>query len=118
MNRFDCEFKEVLGAAIPLISHDRQVVIESNLSPHEGVNLLRDLKCFLRSCHRVVLSLRAQLFRGFVITAVMRGSGSSVGVGREDMQVRRIIIFALGHCVLLLQGNFPPDVSASLPQAI
>ena len=51
MSRFDCEFKEVCEAALPHISNDRQVVIESTLSPHRrGLDLLCNLKGFLRSC--------------------------------------------------------------------
>jgi hypothetical protein len=45
------ELNVVLGAAIQRVSHDRKVVIESDLSPHRDLILLRDLKCFLRSRH-------------------------------------------------------------------
>jgi hypothetical protein len=51
MRRLDCELKVLLGAAILRASNHRKVVIEGDLSPHEGVNLLRDLKGLLRSFH-------------------------------------------------------------------
>jgi hypothetical protein len=37
-----------------------------------------------------------------VIATVVCGCGGSVGVGCVDMQVRCIVIFALGHCALHL----------------
>jgi hypothetical protein len=40
-----------------------------------------------------------------VIASVVCGSGSSVGVGCVDMQVRCGVIFALGHCVLHFPGT-------------
>jgi len=51
MTWFDCNFKEVFKAAIPRVSHDRRVVIENGLSLQRGVDSLRDLKEFFRSCH-------------------------------------------------------------------
>jgi hypothetical protein len=51
MRRLNFEFKEALGAAILNVSHNRQVVVENDLSPQVGVDLLRDLKCLIRSCH-------------------------------------------------------------------
>jgi len=38
-----------------------------------------------------------------VIASVVRGRSGSVSVGCVDMQVRRGVIFALGHCVHHLQ---------------
>jgi hypothetical protein len=40
-----------------------------------------------------------------MIAAMVRGSGGSVGMGCVDMQVRRIVIFALGHDFLHLSGS-------------
>jgi hypothetical protein len=40
-----------------------------------------------------------------MIAAMVRGCGGSVGVGCVDMQVRCIVIFALGHCVLHFPGT-------------
>lgn len=44
--------------------------------------------------------------------SVVCGSGSGVRVGSVDMQVRCIVIFALGHRVLHIPGIIPPVVSA------
>jgi len=111
MRRFDCELRVVFGAAIQRVSNHRKVLIEGDLCPHRNVNLLREFECFLRSCHRVVLRLWTKLFCGFVIAAVMCGSGS-VGVCSVDMQVRCIVIFALGHRVHHCRGNVPPVAPA------
>jgi hypothetical protein len=61
------------------------------------MDLLRNLKRFLRSRHGVVLSLGTQLFRCFVIASVVCGGGGCMGVGCVDMQVGGGVIFALGH---------------------
>jgi hypothetical protein len=118
MSRIDCEFNVLFGAAISHVSHNLQVGIENHLSTHGGVDLLHDLKRFLGSCHRVVMSLCAKLFSGFMIASVMCGSGSGVRMGSVNMQVRCIVIFALGHCLLHIPGIIPPAVSASLPRGI
>ena len=47
-----------------------------------------------------------------MIASVVCGSGSGVRVGSVDMQVRCIVIFALGHRVLHIPGIIPPVVSA------
>ena len=105
MRRFDCGLRVVFVAAIPHVSHDRRVEIENTLSPHRDVDLLRNLKCLLRGCRRAVLSLCTKLFRSFVIATVVRGRGGSVSMCCVDMQVRGVVIFALGHCVHHLPGG-------------
>ena len=105
MRRFDSELRVVFGAAIQRVSNHRKVLNEGDLCPHRNVNLLRELGCFLSGCHRVVLRLWTKLFCGFVIAAVMCGSGSNVGVGCVDMQVLCIDIFALRLGVLHFSGN-------------
>jgi hypothetical protein len=47
-----------------------------------------------------------------MITSVVCGSGSGVRVGSVDVQVRCIVIFVLGHCVLHIPGIVPPVVFA------
>jgi hypothetical protein len=48
-----------------------------------------------------------------VIASTMRSSSRGVGVGCEDMQICRLVISALGHCVHRLYGcnsAIPPVV--------
>jgi hypothetical protein len=53
-----------------------------------------------------------------VIASVVCGCGGGVGVGCVDVQVCRIVILALGHCVLHLPGSIPPVASAVFHVAI
>jgi hypothetical protein len=43
---------------------------------------------------------------------MVRGSGGSVCMGCVDMQVRRSVIFVLGHCVRPHRGNVLPAATA------
>jgi hypothetical protein len=70
-----------------------------DLSPYGFRRLPRNGIRFLGGFHGVLLSLRAQLFRGLVIAPVVCGGGR-MGVRSEDVQIRSIVMVALGHCVL------------------
>jgi hypothetical protein len=67
----------------------------------------RGLRClprngirFLGGFHGIFLSPQAQLFRGLVIAPVVCGSGGCMSVRRGDVQIRSIVMVALGHGVL------------------
>jgi hypothetical protein len=70
-----------------------------DLSPYGLWLLPRNGIRFLGSFHGVLLSSRAQLFRGLVITPVVCGGGGRMGVRGVDVQIRSIVMVALGHCV-------------------
>jgi hypothetical protein len=72
------------------------------LLPRNGIR-------FLGGFHGVLLSPRAQLFRGLVIAPVVCGGGGRMGVRGIDVQIRSIVMVALGHCVL----HIPVSVLAS-----
>jgi hypothetical protein len=53
---------------------------------------------------RIFFGGHVQFAGSLVITPVVRGGGGGVGVGGANVQVRRIVIFALGHCFLQVQA--------------
>ena len=71
-----------------------------DLSPRGLWRLPRIGIRFLGGFHGVLLSPRAQLFRGLVIAPVVCGGGGRMGVRGVDVQIRSIVRVALGHCVL------------------
>jgi hypothetical protein len=71
-----------------------------DLSPHGLGRLPRNGIRFLGGFHGVLLSPGAQLFCGRVIAPVVCGGGGRMGVRGVDVQIRSIIMVALGHCVL------------------
>jgi hypothetical protein len=71
-----------------------------DLSPYALWFLPRNGIRFLGGFHGVLLSPRAELFRGLVITPVVCGGGGRMGVRGVDVQIRSIVMVALGHCVL------------------
>jgi hypothetical protein len=71
-----------------------------DLSPHRLWGLPRNGIRFFGGFHGVLLSPRAQLFRGFVIAAVVCGGGGRMSVRGVNVQIRSIVMVALGHCVL------------------
>ena len=71
-----------------------------NLNLHGLGRLPRNGIRFLSGFHGVLLSPGAQLFRGRVIAPVVCGGGGRMGVRGENVQIRSILIVALGHCVL------------------
>jgi hypothetical protein len=68
--------------------------------PRNGIRLLGGF-------HGVLLIPGTQLFRGRVIASVVCGGG--MGVRGVDVQIRSIVMVALGHCVL----HIPVSVLAS-----
>jgi hypothetical protein len=71
-----------------------------NLSPYWHWRLPRNGNRFLGGFQRVLLSPRAQFFRDRVIATVVCGGGGRMGVRGVDMQIRSIVMVALGHSVL------------------
>jgi type IV secretion system protein VirB2 len=71
-----------------------------DLSPRGLWRLPRNGIRFLGGFHGVLLSPPAQLFRGLVIAPVVCGGGGRMGVRGVDVQIRSIVMVALGHCVL------------------
>jgi hypothetical protein len=71
-----------------------------DLSPRGLWRLPRNCIRFLGGFHGGLLSPRAQLFRGLVIAPVVCGGGGRMGVRGVDVQIRSIVMVALGHRVL------------------
>jgi hypothetical protein len=71
-----------------------------DLSPRGLWRLPRNGIRFLGSFHGVLLSPRTQLFRGLVIAPVVCGGGGRMGVRGVDVQIRSMVMVALGHWVL------------------
>jgi hypothetical protein len=86
-----------------------------DLSPRGFRRLPRNGTCFLGGFHGVLLSPRNQLFRGFVIAPVVRGCGGRMGVRGVDVQIRSIVMVALGALCLPYSGKRSRLVIWSLP---